>query len=127
MAGYGKNDPQAAAARALIEPGVMKVRDGKIGKPANGNPMPVRIEQQNARMNTMNPPPPGYKKGGAVKHPDEAADKALIKKMVKKEDIKPGLKKGGKACFAEGGVAKMRKGVTPMKPVKKSKFGIVQD
>jgi len=36
----------------------------------------------------------GMKKGGAV-HKDEAEDKKLIKKMVKKEDLK--MKKGGVA------------------------------
>ena len=37
-----------------------------------------------------------YAKGGKV-HNDEAMDKALIKKAVKKEAL-TGLKKGGKKC-----------------------------
>lgn len=36
-----------------------------------------------------------YKKGGAVKHEDEKADKALVRKMVKKEAL-TGKKEGGK-------------------------------
>lgn len=36
-----------------------------------------------------------YKKGGEVKHDDEAADRALIKKAVKKEAL-TGKKSGGK-------------------------------
>ena len=48
----------------------------------------------------------GYKKGGKVKkHEDEAEDKALIRKMVKKEDLK-GMSKGGRSCYARGGAAK---------------------
>jgi hypothetical protein len=47
-----------------------------------------------------------YKKGGKVKkHEDEAEDKALIRKMVKKEDLK-GMKKGGRSAYAKGGAAK---------------------
>jgi hypothetical protein len=36
-----------------------------------------------------------YKKGGAVKHDDEAQDKVLIAKMIKKKG-KTEMKKGGK-------------------------------
>lgn len=38
-----------------------------------------------------------YKKGGAVKHDDEAQDKKLIKKMLAQEDKKE-MKKGGKCA-----------------------------
>lgn len=37
----------------------------------------------------------GYAKGGKA-HPDVAEDKKLIKKVVKPEAIKPGMKTGGK-------------------------------
>lgn len=48
----------------------------------------------------------GYKAGGHVKaHPDEAEDKALIKKEVKPSALKKHLKDGG--C-ADGGMAKPR-------------------
>lgn len=46
------------------------------------------------------------KKGGPV-HKDEAEDKKLIKKMVKKEDLK--MKMGGKACMKTGGMSKKKK------------------
>lgn len=36
-----------------------------------------------------------YKKGGAVKHDDEAQDKVLIAKMIKKESKAEKMKKGG--------------------------------
>jgi hypothetical protein len=41
-------------------------------------------------------------KGGTAEHPDEAMDKALIKKMVKPSVLKKA--KGG-ACYAQGGMA----------------------
>jgi hypothetical protein len=47
---------------------------------------------------------PRKAKGGAMAksaHPDEAEDKALIRKMVKKEDLK--MKKGGRAERKDGG------------------------
>lgn len=46
-----------------------------------------------------------YAKGGAV-HKDEAEDKALIKKMVKKKDLKPEKKAEG--GFVHGGMPKKR-------------------
>jgi len=51
----------------------------------------------------------GYKKGGAV-HSDEKQDKALIKKMVKKDDLKvEGRASGGRLDqFARGGKTKSR-------------------
>jgi hypothetical protein len=45
-----------------------------------------------------------YAKGGAV-HEDEAEDKALIKKMVKKKDLKQKRSEGG---FVHGGMPKKR-------------------
>ena len=45
-----------------------------------------------------------YAKGGAV-HKDEAEDKALIKKMVKKKDLKEKKAEGG---FVHGGMPKKR-------------------
>jgi len=45
-----------------------------------------------------------YAKGGAV-HEDEAEDKALIKKMVKKKDLKEKKAEGG---FVHGGMPKKR-------------------
>jgi len=54
----------------------------------------------------------GKMRGGKAKHSDEAEDKALIKKMVKKADLKPAakcgggaMKNGGKALRARGGKA----------------------
>lgn len=38
-----------------------------------------------------------FAKGGKV-HDDVVADKKLIKQMVKPATVKPGMKKGGKAC-----------------------------
>lgn len=38
-----------------------------------------------------------FKKGGVVKHDDEAQDKKLIKKMLAQEDKKE-MKKGGKCA-----------------------------
>jgi hypothetical protein len=43
----------------------------------------------------------GRASGGKSQHPDEAQDKALIRKMVKKEDLK--MKDGGRAHRAKGG------------------------
>jgi len=43
----------------------------------------------------------GRASGGKSEHPDEAQDKALIRKMVKKEDLK--MKDGGRAHRAKGG------------------------
>jgi hypothetical protein len=43
-----------------------------------------------------------YKKGGKVNHDDEAEDRALIKKMVKSEDL-TGKKYGGRTKRADGG------------------------
>lgn len=53
-----------------------------------------------------------FKKGGRVKHDDEAADKKLIKKMVKKDDLKvEGRATGGRLDkFARGGRAKHKGG-----------------
>lgn len=48
--------------------------------------------------------PGTYAKGGAV-HSDEAADKALIRKMVKKKDLKEKKAEGG---FVHGGMPKKR-------------------
>jgi hypothetical protein len=45
----------------------------------------------------------GMAKGGMTKHEDEAADRALIKKMVKPQDL-TGKKSGGRACRADGGM-----------------------
>ena len=47
-----------------------------------------------------------FKKGGEV-HKDEKEDKKLIKKMVKKEDLK--MAKGGSACMKKGGESKKKK------------------
>ena len=46
-----------------------------------------------------------YAKGGAV-HKDEAEDRALIKKMVKKKDLKP--EKRAEGGFVHGGMPKKR-------------------
>lgn len=48
--------------------------------------------------------PGNYAKGGAV-HSDEAEDKALIRKMVKKKDLKEKKAEGG---FVHGGMPKKR-------------------
>jgi hypothetical protein len=45
----------------------------------------------------------GMAKGGMAKHEDEAADRRLIKKMVKPQDL-TGKKSGGRACRADGGM-----------------------
>ena len=45
----------------------------------------------------------GRASGGKSEHPDEAQDKALIRKMVKKEDLK--MKDGGRTKRASGGGA----------------------
>ena len=67
-AGYGKNDAMVRKAQSMIEPGVMDIRKGKTGAPVN--PVPPAVVRQRrdiARMARVNPPPPGYKKGGKVK------------------------------------------------------------
>ena len=57
--------------------------------------------EERERMRKMS----GYKKGGAAKHEDEPMDRALVKKMVKKEALS-GKKSGGRAAYARGGAAK---------------------
>lgn len=138
-AGYGKGDAMVRKAQSMIEPGVMDIRKGKTGAPVN--PVPPAVVRQRrdiARMAKVNPPPPGYKKGGAVKKmkdggtskessADMKQDKAVVRTAVHKHERamhqgKPmtKLKKGGAAkspCaaykpkkMAAGGAAKERKG-----------------
>ena len=77
--------------------GRAKKMDGGPMMPPGAMPQDPRlgIVKPKAMNFTNNPVIPGQKKGGKVeKHPDEAMDKALIKKMVKKE-ARTGKSHGG--------------------------------
>jgi len=91
-----------------------KKKNGGRTKKMNGGPMGgpmmdprLGIVKPKSMNFTNNPVVPGQKKGGKVeKHPDEAMDKALIKKMVKKE-ARTGKKDGGQKRMnrRDGGMA----------------------
>ena len=100
----------------MLQPGGMlmgnpsaSMSGGPSGMPAGAGmpgtlPAPVDprlgIVPKNAMSFGMGSSGSPYKKGGAVKHPDEAADKSLIKKMVKGTALK--RKEGGKVFSGEG-------------------------
>jgi hypothetical protein len=82
-------------------PSGMPAGQGMPGGPTAGGPDPrLGIVSKNA-MNFTGPQGTPYKKGGAVKHSDEAADKALIKKMVK-PSARTGKEKGGEVFSGKG-------------------------
>ena len=75
--------PMMSPSGPMMQPG-----SGPSGMPAgqgmSSGPDPrLGMVSKNAMNFGSGPQGSPYKKGGAVKHPDEAADKALIKKMVK--------------------------------------------
>lgn len=100
--GYSEED-RAALQRKYEEAGGMK-KGGRAKKmdggilamdPRMGMVQPKRLTFGNALVT------PGQKRGGKVgKHPDEAMDKALIKKMVKKE-ARTGKARGGMSLDGE--------------------------
>lgn len=66
-----------------------------------------------------------FAKGGETKHDDEAEDKALIKRMVKKEDLKPGMAKGGKwiqSAIKKPGALRAQLGVKKGEPIPDKKL-----
>jgi hypothetical protein len=72
------------AGAAPAGPSGMPAGQGMPGGPTAGGPDPrLGIVSKNAMNFGAGASGSPYKKGGAVKHSDEAADKALIKKMVK--------------------------------------------
>lgn len=64
-----------------------------MGGPMMGDPRMSMVKDK-AMEFAGNPVTPGLKNGGKAKHPDEAMDKALIKKMVKPE-ARTGKAQGG--------------------------------
>ena len=64
-----------------------------MGGPMMGDPRMSMVKDK-AMEFAGNPVTPGLKNGGKAKHPDEAMDKALIKKMVKPE-ARTGKSQGG--------------------------------
>ena len=64
------------------------------GLPATGAPIYHGAEDKHNFMPDTNLTTQGKKKGGKIKHPDVAEDKALIKRMVKPE-ARTGRKSGG--------------------------------
>jgi len=68
-------------------------RGGKAHKAAGGPSFPGGPSALDATTRSF---APARKRGGkAMKHDDEAADKRLIKKIVKKKALKPGMSRGG--------------------------------
>ena len=82
-------------------PSGMPAGQGMPGGPTAGGPDPrLGIVGKNALNFGTGSQGSPYKKGGAVKHSDEAADKSLIKKMVKNEALK--RKEGGGVFSGKG-------------------------
>jgi len=82
-------------------PSGMPAGQGMPGGPTAGGPDPrLGIVGKNALNFGTGSQGSPYKKGGAVKHSDEAADKSLIKKMVKGEALK--RKEGGGVFSGKG-------------------------
>jgi len=83
-------------------PSGMPAGQGQPGGPTAGGPDPrLGIVNKNALNFGTGSSGSPYKKGGAVKHSDEAADKALIKKMVK-PSARTGKDKGGEVFSGKG-------------------------
>jgi len=83
-------------------PSGMPAGQGMPGGPTAGGPDPrLGIVGKNALNFGAGAQGTPYKKGGAVKHSDEAADKALIKKMVK-PSARTGKEKGGEVFSGKG-------------------------
>ena len=82
-------------------PSGMPAGQGMPGGPTAGGPDPrLGIVPKNAMNFGAGAQGTPYKKGGAVKHSDEAEDKSLIKKMVKGEALK--RKEGGGVFSGKG-------------------------
>ena len=83
-------------------PSGMPAGQGMPGGPTAGGPDPrLGIVGKNALNFGAGAQGTPYKKGGAVKHSDEAEDKALIKKMVK-PSARTGKDKGGEVFSGKG-------------------------
>lgn len=81
-------------------PSGMPAGQGMPGGPTAGPDPRLGIVGKNALNFGVGAQGSPYKKGGAVKHSDEAADKSLIKKMVKGEALK--RKDGGEVFSGKG-------------------------
>jgi hypothetical protein len=97
----GENLPKDLSGQKKLENAAAtrsKPTRGKAQNYANGGAPDSRMAIVKPRMFDFGAGTSGspYKKGGAAKHPDEAMDKALIKKMVKPEARK-GKNEGGAA------------------------------
>jgi len=93
-------------------PSGMPAGQGAPGGPTAAGPDPrLGIVPKNAMNFGAGAQGSPYKKGGAVKHSDEAADKALIKKMVK-PSARTGKNKGGDLSYPESKVRKIAEGVS---------------
>ena len=93
-------------------PSGMPAGQGAPGGPTAAGPDPrLGIVPKNAMNFGAGAQGTPYKKGGAVKHSDVAADKALIKKMVK-PSARTGKNKGGDLSYPESKVRKIAEGVS---------------
>jgi len=88
-------DPQLRGAPGQMAPGTMRKRGGKI--------QDYEARSDDSQGVSKKPVRHSHAKGGSAEHPDEAEDKALIRKMVKAKDLK--MKHGGKARkkYEDGG------------------------
>jgi hypothetical protein len=93
-------------------PSGMPAGQGAPGGPTAAGPDPrLGIVPKNAMNFGAGASGSPYKKGGAVKHSDEAEDKSLIKKMVK-PSARTGKNNGGDLSYPESKVRKIAEGVS---------------
>ncbi len=93
-------------------PSGMPAGQGAPGGPTAAGPDPrLGIVPKNAMNFGAGSQGSPYKKGGAVKHSDVAADKSLIKKMVK-PSARTGKAGGGDLSYPESKVRKIAEGVS---------------
>jgi hypothetical protein len=120
-------DPQLRGVPGQMAPGTTRKKGGKVMghqqdyesrshesqgsqglRPREGHRKGGKIQDYEARSDdsqgvSKKPVRHSHAKGGSAEHPDEAEDKALIRKMVKAKDLK--MKHGGKARkkYEDGG------------------------